>query len=373
MQNIIVKRQIDIINTIKLLIIKDNQPLLLEKLDFENDDVFVEPLLFIYFNYNLSQNILIELMQGYFIKPNQTFFIKELYNKKNVAYVPNIGYFKKNEKLPFEKIILVKDTKIEILKYYIGMLDNIFNEIILDEAIVSNEILVTEELFEKNINFINNAFQFIKRSSFNHFRLIELCCARCVMFRTDPKNTNSFATIKAHGMAFFNVYQDEYDEVFFVDDIAHQTGHIILTTLLYNRKLIFKIDENQGIGELIKQKDYRNIYTLLHALYTYYTTFKCLDDCLSNNCFTKNQEIEAIARIGFYLNKCTLDLQIFDKIIHNFKEIESILTPKGIEIYSIIKSKYLEVYNKWNPTTKHFDYRNQTYNFALKNFLELNK
>lgn len=373
MQNIIDKCKIDIINNIKLLIIKENQPSLLEKLDFEDDAVFIEPLLFTYFNYNLSQNILFELMQGYFIKNKQTLLIKELYNKKNVAYVPHIGYFKKNERLPFEKIILIKDTKIEILKHYVGILDNIFNEIILDESIVTNEILVTEELFEKNINFINNAFQFIKKSSYDHFRLIELCCTRCIMFKTDPKNTNSFATIKAHGIAFFNVYQDEYDEVFFVDDIAHQTGHIILTTLLYNRKFIFKIDENQEIGEIIKQRDYRNIYTLLHALYTYYTTFKCLDDCLCNNCFTKNQEIEAIARIGFYLNKCTVDIHFFDEIIHNFKGIEFILTPKGIEIYSIIKSKYLEMFNKWNPIIKHFDYRNQTYNFTLKNFLELNK
>ena len=64
------------------------------------------------------------------------------------------------------------------------------------------------------------------------------------MFRTDPKNTNSFATIKAHGMAFFNVYQDEYDEVFFVDDIAHQTGHIIFNVMIYESNRFFKKDKN---------------------------------------------------------------------------------------------------------------------------------
>ena len=85
------------------------------------------------------------------------------------------------------------------------------------------------------------------------------------------------------------------------------------------------------------------------------------------------QKIQAIARIGFYLNKCTLDIQIFDQIINNFKGIEFILTSKGIQIYLLIRSKYVEIFNKWNSTTKYFDYRNQAYNFTLKNFKELNK
>ena len=38
------KNQIELTNTIKILIYKEN-PSILEKVDFENDDIFLEPLI----------------------------------------------------------------------------------------------------------------------------------------------------------------------------------------------------------------------------------------------------------------------------------------------------------------------------------------
>lgn len=368
------ENQIELINTIKLLIYKEN-PTLLEKLDFDNDDIFLEPLLFAYFNSKKSNlfpnDMLKEILQGYFLEKEEV-EIKFSYNSYNVAYIPNIGYFNNGEKKSFDPIFIIEDTQIELLKRPIKLLENIFRTN-TDELINEKEIVIDNNLFEKNINALTNAFKFIKKNSPDQYKLIEENCKKVIMFKTNPSNINSFATINAQGIAFFNVYQEEYDEVFFVDDIAHQTGHIILTTLFYDKKAIFNIDEEQNIGSLLKINDNRSIHILIHAFYTYYTTFMCLDDCLKNNSFNETQKKEAIARIGFYLNKCTLDIQIFDRIINNFNGIEFILTPKGIQMYSIIRSKYEEIFNKWNSITKHFDYRNQTYNFALKNFKELNK
>lgn len=365
---------IEIVNTIKLLIYKEN-PSLLEMVDFENDNIFLEPLLFAYFNSKkdnlFPSEILVEILQGYFLDKKEL-VVKYSYNSNNVAYIPNVGYFNHGEPKSFDSIYIIKNTKIELLKRPIKLLENIFRTR-TDELINENEIIIDNELYESNINALTNAFKFIKYNSHEQYKLIEENCKKVLMFKTNPQNINSFATINAHGIAFFNVYQEDYDEVFFVDDIAHQTGHIILTTLFYDNKAIFKINEEQNIGSLIKIDDNRSIHILLHAFYTYFTTFMCLDDCLKNNSFNEIQKKEAIARIGFYLNKCALDFQIFDKLIHYFNEIEFILTPKGIEIFSMIKNKYLEIFKKWNPTTKHFNYRNQTYNFALKNFLELNK
>ncbi|NDP22754.1 MAG: hypothetical protein GZ091_17000 [Paludibacter sp.] len=367
--------QIKITNTIKLLVYKEI-PSILEKVNFDDDDVFLEPFLFTYFNYKklelFSSNMLSELMQGYFIEKESNFVIDESFNKNNIAYIPKIGYFKRNEKVPFEKTKLIQDTRIEVIKHPLNLLDNIFKNT-RENIIDLNEIIINDLLFENNIDFLTNAFRFIKGSSNNHFKLIELCCKKCVMFKTNPGNTNSFATINAHGIAFFNVYQDEYDEVFFVDDIAHQTGHIILTTLFYERKLIFKIDENQDVETITKQKDHRSIYILLHALYTYYTTFTCLDDCLKNKSFNKKQEIEAIGRVGFYINKCTIDLNNFEKINSYFDGIENVLTDTGIEIYIKIKEKHTEIFNKWNIKISEYSYDNQLYNFSFSNFVKINK
>ncbi len=366
--------QTEIINTIKLLIYKEN-PSLLEKVDFDDDDIFLEPLLFAYFNSKknnlFSDKMLEEVMQGYFIE-NSCFLINQSFNKNNIAYIPKIGYFKKGENKPFEHIKIIENTNIEVLKFHINLLQSIFINT-SGNLINEEEIVIDNNLLDKNIASLTNAFRFIKENSLEQFKLIEQCCKKVLMFKTKPENINSFATINAHGIAFFNVYQDDYDEVFFVDDIAHQTGHIILTTLFHDRKAIFKIDEEQNIGEILLKKDSRSLYVLIHAFYTYYTTFMCLDDCLINNSFNEIQKKEAIGRIGFYLNKCSKDIQNFDGIINYFQCIENIMTPSGIEIYSIIKHKYFEILEKWHPIIKHFNYDNQTYNFAFKNFNLLNK
>jgi hypothetical protein len=367
------KEQVEITNTIKLLIYKEN-PSLLEKVDFDDDNVFLEPLLFAYFN-SKKENLfptamLEEIMQGYFVK-SEAIKINYSFNKNNVAYIPFIGYLKKGELKPFEPIQIIQNTTIEVLKYPVSLLQNVFRNTSGD-LIIQDEIVIDNALFEKNINFLTNAFRFIKENSFAQFQLIEQCCKKCLLFKTNPNNTNSFASINAHGIAFLNVYQDDYSEVFFVDDIAHQTGHIILTTLFHDRKAIFKIDENQQIEEILKKKDHRDIYILIHALYTYYTTFMCLDDCLTNNVFNEKQKKEAIGRIGFYLNKCKVDLCNLEIIEKHFNGIQNILTSDGIVIYTLIKDKYLEIFNKWNVVTSKLNFNKQTYNFSCSIFTENN-
>lgn len=364
-------QQREIINTIKILIYKEN-PFLLEKVDFDNDEVFLEPLLFAYFNSKKESlypaEMLQEIIQGYFIKKEET-KINYSFNEQNVAYIPGMGYLRDKENSPFEPIIKIGNTNIEILKYRINLLKNSFRDT-SGNVINETEIEISESLFKKNIFFLTNAFRFIKENSEEHSKLIEQCCKACIMFKTNPDKTNSFATINAHGVAFLNVYQDEYDEVFFVDDIAHQTGHIILTTLFYERKSFFKIDENQDVEFVINKKDHRSINILFHALYTYYTSLMCLNDCLKNNYFNKKQQNDAIGRIGFYINKCTVDLNNFEKINCHFGSIENVLTSDGIEIYLMIKEKYLEVLENWSPIIKCFDYSNQAYNFSFKKFIE---
>lgn len=62
-----------ITENIQVLLYKEN-PVLLEKLNFEDNNTFLEPLLFAYFNSKqyeiVSKEVLEELMQGYFTKKN---------------------------------------------------------------------------------------------------------------------------------------------------------------------------------------------------------------------------------------------------------------------------------------------------------------
>jgi hypothetical protein len=92
--------RISIINTIKLLIYKENPPLL-DKIDFEDDNIFLEPLLFAYFNRKKDNlfptELLYEIMQGYVVK-KESFLLTESFNKAGVAYVPNLGYFDREKR-----------------------------------------------------------------------------------------------------------------------------------------------------------------------------------------------------------------------------------------------------------------------------------
>lgn len=361
-----------IANTIKLLIYKET-PTLLEKVDFEDEAIFLEPLLFAYFNSKsdnqFSTEMLGEIMQGYFIK-KEDLHIKESLHK-GIAYFPNLGYFDESlEKI--DEINYINGSKIEIINYKIAHLKSIFKNY-NNEIIDYNKIEISEALFKKYKESLENAFQFIKRSNKIHFDLIEQYCRKIVLFMTDCANTNSFATINAHGIAFFNVYQDDYDEVFFVDDIAHQTGHIILTSLLFVRKNYFIIDENSGIAAITNNRsEYRSFYILFHALYTYYTTVLCLNSCLMSKHFNKIQVHEANARIGFYLLKYKSDLLNFEKVVNHFENLENVLTIKGIEVYKSIEDKYFEINKKYSEIVETFDYRNQPYNFTFKEFLKQN-
>lgn len=362
-----------LVNTIKLLIYKEN-PTLLEKIDFEDDNIFMEPLLFAYFSSKkdnlFSKEMLAEIIQGYFLE-NQPLQLEHSYNKDGIAYIPNVGYFN-NEKEKVDDVFIIKNSSIELLIYPTIHLKHVFkdfNENNIDET----KIEISEPLCNKHKNALSNAFQYIKTRNTEHFNLIQQCCKKVVLFKAEPNYTNSFATINAHGIAFFNVYQEDYDEVFFADDIAHQTGHVIMTSLLFERKNYFIIDENSGIATITNNRsEYRSFYILFHALYTYYTTVLCLNSCLMGKYFNKMQVHEANARIGFYLLKYKSDLLNFEKVVSHFDKLENVLTTKGIEIYKSIEDKYFEINKKYAEIVETFDYKNQPYNFTFKEFLKQN-
>jgi hypothetical protein len=216
----------------------------------------------------------------------------------------------------------------------------------------------------------------IKEHIPTQYELIEKYAPKCVVFNFDTYQRNSFATLSAQGIGFFNAYQDNYDEVFFVDDIAHQTGHVILNVMIYESNQFFRKDKktvleiiNMPDGSLIEKRD---LHVVFHALYTYYTSFICLDACLENNVWEGKQKHEAIGRIAFYINKCYRDTLLIDNPINSEEKAVEYFTNDGLIIYRELKIKWKEMYKKWFGLTKHFDMSNQPYNFTYSKFLELN-
>src|SRR5690606_38334836 len=102
------------ISIIQVILYKEN-PYLLEKLNLEDDKTFSEPLLFAYFNSkkhnSFPKEALEELMQGYFTE-KEPLKVEHSYNKNDIAYIPNIGYFKKEQSEPFEPVLEIEGLEV---------------------------------------------------------------------------------------------------------------------------------------------------------------------------------------------------------------------------------------------------------------------
>ena len=369
--------RVKIIEILQILLYKEN-PSLLEKINFEDDNIFLEPLLFAYFNSKkdnlFSEIMLTEITQGYFVE-KESLLLKESFNNEGIAYVPNLGYFDKEGK-KVDDIFIIQNSSIELLIHPIVHLKSIFRDF-NENVIEENKIEISKEISLKRVNALTNALQYIKTNNKIHYDLIEQCCKKIVLFETDPKNTNSFSTINAHGIAFYNAYQKEYNEVFFLDDIAHQNSHNLLNIIINGQKDFFRIDKNVVVDSLtdndLNVLETRSLEIVYHSLFTYYWTFTILDDFLCNYYKNDLKLIEARARICFYIYKCYMDIQIFENTEILKNDINLSLNSIAIEIYNSIKEKYKYIYNKYKAHFDKFNFKNQPYNFTMKNFLESNE
>lgn len=374
---------------IKILLYKNKEDIF-DFLDFEDDKIFSEPLLFAFFNNKLLQRQSIEsVVYGYSNKSIQFELISDETGK---IYLPNIGWlltnvpnecyvfdksnmklFNQNNEVDFiyEQLEIIKNTSIEVLKYPLPLLKQFYHN-------TENHILDVEidNITKKQIKFLTIAYNLIKTLVPTQYELIEKYSPKCVIFNVDTYQRNSFATLSAQGISFFNAYQDDYDEVFFVDDIAHQTGHVIFNVMIYESNRFFKKDKNTILetinmpdGSLIENRD---LYIIFHALYTYYSSFICLVACLESDVWEGKQKHEALGRIAFYINKCYRDILLIDNPVSSEQKSQEYFTDDGIVIYRELKAKWKETYKKWFEITKHFDMSNQPYNFTYSKFLELN-
>ena len=382
----------DLVNQIRLLLYK-RDPKIFDKIDFDNLEVYKEPLLYAFFNSKKEDAITLDHIL-IALKNEEDITIKVRTDEYGRLYFPSLGWFEtKFKKTPmlfhkeglrltklheghnvdyrFEEICYIKGTKIELLKHPISLLQQCYYNV--DEELIDVEIT---NITKVHIENITKAYHLIKKCAPEQYALIEKYAGKCVIFNVDTYERNSFADMTAHGIGFYNAYQKEYDEVFFVDDIAHQTGHVILNTILFDSEVFFRVDKNTVI-ETIKHPDgtfieNRDLFIIYHALYTYYASFICLSACLENNVFKGRQKHEALGRIAFYINKCYNDLLLIDNPISSEDRAKEYMTDAGLEIFRELKNKWVEMYKKWAPEMDCFEMTNQPYNFTYSKFAEQN-
>ena len=355
------KNKESITDTIKLLVYKQSIGFA-EKIDFEDDNIFTESLLFSYFNSKKddlrSQKKLKEILQGYFLN-KEKIKIKYSFNKNGIAYLPQIGYFKKGESDPFEPILkkgdfeLVKEIHPTQERYFIEF----YKGHIVNQNPEHNSIWKEhyEELFE--------AINIIKKNLPNFYE--ELAFANKKIYLHDNPKILNFTSIETLGMLYFYVISKN-NLIYFIEELIHQGSHNYLYYVLHHKTDYFKIDvENLVMRDFTKQQwDYRNIYGAFHGLFTVTKRVNCFDKLLTQNVFSGREKHELLGRLTDQFSRFRTGLELL-----NFNEV---YTEKGTAFYNELDSKCNSILKKYTKLTDEFDLSNRDVDFIYEDFCKLN-
>lgn len=351
----------EIINTIKVLCYKEN-PFLFEKIGFENENAFLEPLLFAYFNSkkdNLFTNdILQEIMQGYCFN-KEKIKIEQSSNSKNISFIPEFGYFRKGDVEPYDKIL--KYDKIEILKEIHPILKKYFIEAYGEETIIIKPKF--NSVWKENHKILLKAIAIIKNELPIFYQQFIFSNKR-VYIHDNPKILN-FTTVETLGMLYFYV-TGKYNLIYFVEELIHQGSHNFLYFVIHNRKKYFKIDVDNIIMRDLTRKewDYRSVYGAFHGLFTVTQRVENFDILLSKNVFSGKEKHELFGRLTDQFSRFRTGLELLD--------FDEVYTELGLAYYTELDHKCFTILEKYRKLKDYFDLSNRDLDFRYNDFCKLN-
>ncbi len=346
--------------TIQILIYKEN-PCLLEKIDLENDEIFLDPLLFAYFNSKknklFSTTLLTEIMQGNFAG-NEPLLLHESFNKKGVAYISNLGYFnKQSEKLENS----LKIDSFEIIKEIHPVLNSYFVEYYKGHIINSEP--EHNSVWQNNHQILGKAIEIIKKNLPSFYN--ELVFANRKIYLHDNPKILNFTSVETLGMLYFYVLGNK-NLIYFIEELIHQGSHNYLYFVVQNRKEYFKIDVDNIIMRSLtnQQWDYRNVYGAFHGLFTVTKRVICFDILLSKNIFSGREKHELLGRFTDQFSRFKTGLELL--------ELDYVYTQKGKEYYYQLSNKCEIILKKYQKLIKEFDTSNRDLDFRYEDFCKLN-
>jgi hypothetical protein len=181
----------------------------------------------------------------------------------------------------------------------------------------------------------------------------------------DHGRLNSFASMAAHGTAFLNLHYG-MDEVYLVEDIVHQSGHIVFSTATVDRSGLFEVSPDTTLRELVgTEGDERTLYVALHGLVTEAMMCETLSNCYSNGVFSGRQHQEVLGRLAYASKRMYLDLRLLNRL--------EIFGPVGQELFAELVSGFRQLRERYGDLINQLDVSNQSYNFSWQRFSDLNR
>lgn len=174
---------------------------------------------------------------------------------------------------------------------------------------------------------------------------------------------NSFAAPRAHGAVFINTALGQ-DEVFFVEDLAHQCGHVVMSAASFDRNRWFSIDPDVPLSSITAHaSEERSVYVLLHGVFTEAAMADALDRWYERGGLSRRQRHEVWGRLAFVVKRLALDLPA---LVHG-----QILSDEGRHLVRAFVAVSSAVIAR-RPELVAVRFENQGYNFDYNRFVALN-
>jgi HEXXH motif-containing protein len=253
---------------------------------------------------------------------------------------------------------ILPGTSIELLWQTDPLLAAVFTD--RDAMPVTSEI---PSVGRDHLDALRRAIALIEAHEPEYAELMHAALRRIFVFQ--HPNVNCFASLNAHGVVCFNAL-DRDDEVFFVDELVHQVGHVIFSAMTTRRRDFFVVDPDLTIEQLglrSRRGELRNVYTMLHGLYTEHMMVRCLRKLDERQVFSGRQAHELRGRLAFIARKRQID-------VANLSQ-PGICSPLGERLVALFcgASHRLE---RERPDLFRIDLRGQPYNFSYDLYVRSN-
>ncbi|MGH1335791.1 MAG: hypothetical protein ACRBFS_06655 [Aureispira sp.] len=359
-----------------------------EHLDFENDALFMEPMLFGYCTKKDTRPLKEQILFGVRAAANRPTQLTVYTNKNGVVCLPQYAYWKtKYPSTPLElhynpiedTLFLTKDEQpVNAERTALTLLENlpevelsncidIYSEALfytwprVEEAAITELLEGPEVALADYQPAIETAFKLLKQHFPAEWEKYALTTRRIVLF-SSPQLRN-FATREMHGTIYLNVNKDS-NVLFFLEELIHQCSHTVFNAVTCETQDYFAVDYNKTIGSFLNNTDYRTLYSAFHGIYT---TGQIVD--LFLKLIKASPDLEARmrheleGRIAINKTRHNIGLEKIDP--------EVIFTPKGKAIFKFYYEQ-LDQNIETNPSFFAYDMSRHPVVFNYEKFLQDN-
>lgn len=222
-------------------------PTIFERLDFDNDSVYEESLLFAYV-FQKDDKWLDGIIYGYEKRKPSNAIIYS--NSKGVIYLPKIGYFitgLPNQKFElrkeglnyglyadgnsidyeFEPILFI-DYGIEILKYP----HPLFERIMIGEGGAQLNSKITFD-YKAHLTALRSGLHLIKKYNSDLFDMMRISLKKIIIYAANE--FGSFASMTSQNLIYLNA-KPWATRIYFADQVSHEAGHLVFFVLTFKSK-----------------------------------------------------------------------------------------------------------------------------------------